>query len=53
MMADQAWEAWAVSLYYGAGVVGILLLDSRRRSPPIRSGRSVPTGRIASPRALW
>ncbi|MGO9598037.1 MAG: PAS domain S-box protein [Isosphaeraceae bacterium] len=31
---DQASKAWAVSLYYGAGVASILFFDSRRRSPP-------------------
>jgi PAS domain S-box-containing protein len=31
---DQASRAWTVSLYYGAGVASILLLDPRRRSPP-------------------
>ena len=31
---DQASKAWTVSLYYGAGVAGILFFDSRRRSPP-------------------
>ena len=31
---DPAWEAWTLSLYYGAGVASIVVIDSARRSRP-------------------
>src|SRR5208337_855342 len=34
MTTDPAWEAWTLSLYYGAGVACILILDFRRQSRP-------------------
>ncbi|MGO9811870.1 MAG: PAS domain-containing protein, partial [Isosphaeraceae bacterium] len=34
MTTDPAWEAWALTLYFGAGVASILLLDSALRSRP-------------------
>ena len=32
--ANPVWEAWALTLYFGAGAASILVLDSRRQSRP-------------------
>ena len=32
--ANPVWEAWTLTLYFGAGAASILLLDSARRSRP-------------------
>ncbi|MGC8642416.1 MAG: PAS domain S-box protein, partial [Isosphaeraceae bacterium] len=41
--SGQHWDAWVVSLYYGAAVSSVLLLDSRGRIGP--SSQPVPASR--------